>query len=207
MLDVIPCQLGPIGPGAPLAARRRVRAECACGITIGGWDDAQVRDLYARHLAIPRPPADVLAKDAPTKADVRAWPDFFISGPGRRVASATHCPHVYYLTDSCPGCDADAEAAAHADTADRAPAELVTVPFETVLAVFLDGFGTGWASALGGFRPDLDGRLVDDAAQAIINQAKDDPLAVEEMREHIRRRLRGDIDTNTTEVPVWGGAE
>ncbi|MFI6215658.1 hypothetical protein ACIBCD_27010 [Nocardia brasiliensis] len=106
-LDITPCTLGPIGPGAQLFGRPRRRAECACGTTISGWDDAQVRDLYARHLTIPPPPADVLAKDAPSIADVKAWPDFFISGPGRAVASRTHCPHDYYLTDSCPGCDAD----------------------------------------------------------------------------------------------------
>lgn len=110
MIDVTPCQLGPIAPRGQLGGRPRVRAACACGITISSWDDAQVRDLYAQHLAIPRPPAEVLAKAALTKADVRAWPDFFISGPGRAVASRTLCPHEYYLTDSCPGCDADQEA-------------------------------------------------------------------------------------------------
>lgn len=111
MIDVIPCELGPIGAGAPLAGRSRVRADCACGITFGGWDAAQIRDQYARHLAIPRPPAELLAKDAPTVADVAAWEEFFITGPGRRVASATECPHAYYLTDSCPGCDYDEEQA------------------------------------------------------------------------------------------------
>lgn len=109
MIDVTPCELGPIGAGAPLAGRARVRADCACGITIAGWAVAQVHALFARHLTIPRPPAELLAKDAPTVADVKAWPDFFISGPGRRVASATPCPHDYQLTDSCPGCDYDEE--------------------------------------------------------------------------------------------------
>lgn len=109
MIDLTPCQLGPIGAGAPLAGRSRVRADCACGTTLVGWDAAQIRDQYAKHLTIPRPPDDVLAKDALTVADVRRWPDFFITGPGRRVAAATLCPHAYYLTDSCPGCDADEE--------------------------------------------------------------------------------------------------
>ncbi|WP_218007368.1 hypothetical protein, partial [Nocardia otitidiscaviarum] len=98
-----------IGAGAVLAGRTRVRAECACGIAITGWDAAQIRDQYARHLTIPRPPGDVLAKEAPTVADVRDWPEFFISGPGRAVASATPCQHDYRLTDSCPGCDAEAD--------------------------------------------------------------------------------------------------
>ncbi|NEW42749.1 hypothetical protein GV794_02080 [Nocardia cyriacigeorgica] len=109
MIDVTPCQLGPIVARGVLFGRSRMRADCACGTTISGWDGAHVRNLYAEHLAIPRPPADVLAMDAPTKSDVRLWPDFFIAGPGRRVASATLCPHAYYLTDSCPGCDADHE--------------------------------------------------------------------------------------------------
>jgi hypothetical protein len=57
----------------------------------------------------PTPPDEVLNR-APTVADVRRWPEHYISGPGRAVASKTHCPHRYYLTDSCPGCDADEEA-------------------------------------------------------------------------------------------------
>lgn len=205
MIDVIPCQLGPIGPGAILAGHPRVRADCACGTTLSGWDAAQVRDLYARHLAIPRPPAEVLAKDAPTLADVKAWPDFFIAGPGRRAASATECPHAYYLTDSCPGCDADAEAAELAASADRAPVDMVTVPFEAVLRVYLDGFGTGAASALAKVRPDAPHAIVDDAAQALVNVLGNDPLAVEQLRDHVRRRLRGEADNGITEVPVWNG--
>ncbi|QIS00974.1 hypothetical protein F5X71_00300 [Nocardia brasiliensis] len=182
-----------------LFGRSRVRADCACGITISAWGAAQLRELYARHLTIPRPPAEVLAKDSPTVADVRLWPDFFISGPGRAVASCTHCPHDYYLTDSCPGCDADAEA-------DRAPADFVTVPFETVLAVFLDGFGTGAASALGKIKPDAAGALIDQAAGALVDRVKVDPLAVEQLREHVRKRLHGEVDNRTTEVRVWGDA-
>lgn len=203
MIDVIPCQLGPLVPGAPLFGRSRVRAECACGTTIAGWDDAQVRNLYAQHLAIPRPPADVLAKDAPTVDDVRQWPDFFISGPGRRVASATPCPHDYRLTDSCPGCDADAEVAELAADADQAPADTVTVPFEVIVRVYLDGFGTGAASALAKVRPDAPHAIVDDAAQRLVDMLGNDPLAVEQLRDHIRRRLRGEADNRITEVPVW----
>lgn len=35
------------------------------------------------------------------------YPDYFIIGAGRDIASHTLCDHGYYLTDSCPGCDAD----------------------------------------------------------------------------------------------------
>lgn len=45
--------------------------------------------------------------ELPTRASVKAWPEWFISGPGGHVAEAMPCPHQYYLTDSCPGCDAD----------------------------------------------------------------------------------------------------
>lgn len=55
------------------------------------------------------PPASVLAR-TPTVADVRAWPQYFIAGPGYAIASTTDCGHGYHLTDSCPGCDADAQA-------------------------------------------------------------------------------------------------
>lgn len=56
------------------------------------------------HLITPDPLPEV-----PTLADVTANPTYWISGPGRLVAEQTRCPHNYRLTDSCPGCDADAE--------------------------------------------------------------------------------------------------
>ncbi|MBP2323300.1 hypothetical protein JOF56_003685 [Kibdelosporangium banguiense] len=52
-----------------------------------------------------------LRTDAPTVADIKADPKYWISGPGRDVASRTKCPHEYRLTDSCPNCDADLELA------------------------------------------------------------------------------------------------
>lgn len=105
------CQLGPIGYLPPLYGHARVRAECACGYTIGAYDESQLRNLYADHLATPVPPADVLAQDVPTVADVQRWPRFFIGGPGQKIAERVRCPHDYALTSSCPGCDADQERA------------------------------------------------------------------------------------------------
>jgi hypothetical protein len=58
--------------------------------------------------AAPVPPADVLNRPI-TKTDVTAYSAYFILGPGRDTASTTLCAHGYYLTDSCPGCDADDE--------------------------------------------------------------------------------------------------
>jgi hypothetical protein len=46
---------------------------------------------------------------APTVADVKADPEYWVAGPGYEAASCTLCPHRYNLTDSCPGCDRDEE--------------------------------------------------------------------------------------------------
>lgn len=46
----------------------------------------------------------------PTAADVRANPAYWIAGAGYALAAATSCPHGYTLVDSCPSCDADADA-------------------------------------------------------------------------------------------------
>lgn len=54
------------------------------------------------------PPEDVLNRP-PARADVAAFPVYFILGPGAEAAASTECDHGYYLTDSCPGCDYDAE--------------------------------------------------------------------------------------------------
>lgn len=113
-MHITPCSLGPIGPLPPLNGRPRVHADCACGSYFGAWDEAALRNKFAEHLTIPRPPAELLAKDAPTVADVTAWPEFFITGPGRAIAQVTRCHHNYCLTSSCPGCDADQERAREA---------------------------------------------------------------------------------------------
>lgn len=49
------------------------------------------------------PPSDVLNR-APTPEDVQDYPEYYIAGAGRAVASRTQCAHGYYLTDSCPNC-------------------------------------------------------------------------------------------------------
>ena len=84
---------------------------------------------------------------------------------------------------------------------------MVTVPFETIVDVFLDGVGTGAASALAKVRPDALHAIVDQASQALVDRIKVDPIAVEQLREHVRKRLRGEVDNETTEVRVWGGGE
>lgn len=55
--------------------------------------------LGREHLVAPSP-----VPEFPTVEDVRTHPDYWIAGPGRLVAERTHCPHDYYLTDSCPCC-------------------------------------------------------------------------------------------------------
>jgi len=90
---------------------------------------------------------------------------------------------------------------------DRAAADTVTAPFEVILRVYLDGFGTGAATALAKVKPSAPHAIVDDAAQALVNVLQNDPLAVEQLRDHVRRRLRGETDNDITEVPVWNGGE
>ncbi len=98
-----------------LAGRTRVAAHCTtCDVPLSAWTIEEVQANFARHQAIPAPPAEILDRPI-TKSDTRAYSDYFISGRGRAVASTTMCPHMYYLTDSCPGCDADQEAAEEAN--------------------------------------------------------------------------------------------
>jgi hypothetical protein len=52
------------------------------------------------------PPLEVLGR-AITKADIEAYPVYFITGPGREIAERTECGHGYHLTDSCPVCDSE----------------------------------------------------------------------------------------------------
>jgi hypothetical protein len=52
------------------------------------------------------PPLEVLGRPI-TKADIEAYPVYFIIGPGREIAERTKCGHGYLLTSSCPGCDAE----------------------------------------------------------------------------------------------------
>lgn len=67
---------------------------------------ADVVDVLVDELAAKVPPAEVMLRPI-TPADVRRWPEFFISGAGRVLASKTDCGHGYWLTDSCPVCAAE----------------------------------------------------------------------------------------------------
>ncbi|MFD3431139.1 hypothetical protein [Nocardia fluminea] len=89
------------------------------------------------------------------------------------------------------------------DNDDRAADDLVTVPFEVILCVYLDGFGTGAASALAKVKPEQSYAVIDEAAQALVNMLGIDPLALEQLRDHVRGRLRGDVNDDITAVPVW----
>lgn len=116
-MNITPCSLGPIDWQRPLASPMRMGATCACGIGFQSLDEAGVREQYAAHEAIERPPAEVLARELPTLADVQRWPGFFIGGPGDRYARTANCPHDMALSTlvACPVCLADrdrAEAAA-----------------------------------------------------------------------------------------------
>lgn len=95
------------------AARDAILAAGYTPTTNNPWTDpaakafrAAVRDANYAIAATLAPPANILAK-TPTAATVKAYPDYYIVGPGRKVADATLCSHGYRLTDSCPGCDYD----------------------------------------------------------------------------------------------------
>ncbi|MBF6135857.1 hypothetical protein IU501_22970 [Nocardia otitidiscaviarum] len=88
-------------------------------------------------------------------------------------------------------------------TADEPLVDRVEVDIETLLLVFLDGMRTGGATILGHFAP-AHGNDADLAAAAILAPVTDDPIAVEALRDHIRRRLSGDLTTDTTEIRVYG---
>ena len=67
------------------------------------------RDWIAEEVAnAPQPSISMLLRKI-TPADVKAYPLYFIVGHGRDIAGKTRCAHNYFLTDSCPGCDADGE--------------------------------------------------------------------------------------------------
>lgn len=40
-----------------------------------------------------------------TYEDVKAFPWYYIVGPGREAAEASSCSHGYRMTDSCPCCE------------------------------------------------------------------------------------------------------
>lgn len=56
---------------------------------------------------------------------IRQYPEYYIAGPGREQASQTNCRHLYFLTDSCPGCDADQEREELIESNQYTPAEWI----------------------------------------------------------------------------------
>ncbi|MTD58166.1 hypothetical protein [Amycolatopsis pithecellobii] len=73
---------------------------------VQGWHEsaprAQAREVEKASV----PPEDLLDRTI-TRRDVQQYDVYFIWGPGRDIASRTDCGHGYYLTDSCPCCDAE----------------------------------------------------------------------------------------------------
>lgn len=87
-----------------LFGRDRFSASCqTCGVPCTGWTEEAARAEFEAHKAIPAPPADVLARPL-SKAIFDQFPEYFITGRGRVIASQTDCGHGYRLTDSCPCC-------------------------------------------------------------------------------------------------------
>lgn len=88
--------------------------------------------------------------------------------------------------------------------ADQPAADQHHVDIETLLLVYLDGMQTGAASLIGHYAKDMTGDEADLAAAAFLSPLAADPIALESLREQIRRRLRGDITPIATEVHVYG---
>lgn len=56
---------------------------------------------------VPRCGADGCGCGQLTRAIVRDFPGYYLTGPGRARASEIQCEHKYKLTDPCPSCAAD----------------------------------------------------------------------------------------------------
>ncbi|MGY1946651.1 hypothetical protein [Nocardia asiatica] len=91
-------------PYKGIGGRTRYSFSCVtCDVFCSGSTEDEARAAFEAHRSIPAPaPAGF---DVPlTAAIVSEYPEFYISGPGRQIASATDCGHGYWLTDSCPCC-------------------------------------------------------------------------------------------------------
>lgn len=86
--------------GAPLSKAEERSTYLA--ISRGPMAEHWFLDAYS-----PLPPAEIFERGL-NKLDAHRYSNY-LYGPGYSILSATKCRHEYYLTDSCPGCDADEE--------------------------------------------------------------------------------------------------
>lgn len=71
------------------------------------FEDAAAIVASLAHLPA-TPPAGILAQPL-TREIVRAWPYYYIDGPGREQAEQTNCPHGNWLAGRCVMCDYEEE--------------------------------------------------------------------------------------------------
>lgn len=70
--------------------------------SINGMRESWFLDAFG-----PLPPVEIFERGL-NKLDAKRY-THYLYGPAYSILSATRCRHEYYLTDSCPGCDADEE--------------------------------------------------------------------------------------------------
>lgn len=69
--------------------------------------DETIREFWFLDAFGPLPPGEIFERGL-NKLDACRYTNY-LYGPAHRILRATQCRHKYYLTDSCPGCDADEE--------------------------------------------------------------------------------------------------
>ncbi|MEU0871630.1 hypothetical protein [Nocardia brasiliensis] len=89
-------------------------------------------------------------------------------------------------------------------SADEPAVERIEVEFEVLLDLYLDGMLSGTLSTLGHLHPEIPGAVIDRLGRRILSGIPGDPLALEEIRQVIRRRLQGRINGETTTVRIFG---
>lgn len=69
--------------------------------------EGKIREHWFLDAFGPLPPVEIFERGL-NKLDAHRYPHY-LYGPAYSILNATRCRHEYYLTASCPGCDADEE--------------------------------------------------------------------------------------------------
>jgi len=177
-----------------LAAGERQDDAPAVGYVVG-WQESDGRVSIALDESEPNPGG---GPDRFTYRDPREARQFLAEVAPEDPETRFAVYALHELPDAPP-------AAEPASAADRAPVEMVAAPFEMIMRVYLDGVGTGAATALNSVKPGTPDSILQGATQHIVRAAMADPIAMEQLAGMVRRRLHDDIDPEFTNIAVWGG--